>query len=57
LICCLFRQICRYPAIDAILHAIEALSVIDDYSKEICSNKELFLMAIDLVKVPEKIEV
>lgn len=47
----------RYPALDAILRAIEALSVIDDYSKEICSNKELFLMAIDLVKVPEKIEI
>lgn len=46
-----------YSALDAILRAIETLSAIDDYSKEICSKKELFLMAIDLVKVPEKIEI
>ncbi|GAB2274670.1 hypothetical protein Dimus_009441 [Dionaea muscipula] len=47
----------RYPALDSILHAVEALSTNDDFSQEISSNRELFQMAVELVKLPDKIEV
>lgn len=47
----------RFPSFDLILRAIEALSVIDGYSQEICSNKELFQLAYNLVKLPDKIEI
>lgn len=47
----------RYPVLDIILSAIESLSIIDDYSQEICSNKELFQLIFDLVKSPDKVEV
>lgn len=40
-----------------ILRAIEALSVLDDYSQEISSNKELFHLVCGLIKLPEKAEV
>ncbi|XP_062170911.1 uncharacterized protein LOC133876670 [Alnus glutinosa] len=47
----------RYPILDVVLRAIEALSAIDGYSQEICSNKELFRLACDMVKLPDKVEV
>lgn len=47
----------RYPVLDIILSAIESLSIIDDYSQEICSNKELFQLIFDLVESPDKVEV
>ncbi|GMP88698.1 hypothetical protein CsSME_00040589 [Camellia sinensis var. sinensis] len=47
----------RYCVLDIILRSIEALSVIDDYSQEVSSNKELFQLLIDLVKFRDKIEV
>ncbi|KAB8903397.1 hypothetical protein FH972_026798 [Carpinus fangiana] len=47
----------RYPILDDVLHAIEALSAIDGYSQGICSNKELFRLACDMVKLPDKVEV
>ncbi|KAL5763883.1 hypothetical protein ACOSP7_016245 [Xanthoceras sorbifolium] len=47
----------RYPAIDVIFRAIEALSVVDGYSQEICSSKQLLHLGCDLVKFPDKVEV
>ncbi|XP_057955581.1 uncharacterized protein LOC131149283 isoform X2 [Malania oleifera] len=47
----------RYAVLELILRAIEALSVIDEYSKEICSKKELFIMVYELVRFPDKVEV
>ncbi|MED6180638.1 hypothetical protein PIB30_011944 [Stylosanthes scabra] len=47
----------RYSILDLILRAIEALSVIDDHSHEICSSKELFQLVCDLIKFPDKVEV
>lgn len=47
----------RYSVLDAILHAVEALSVIDDHSQELCSNKELFQLVCELVKYPDKFEI
>ena len=47
----------RYSILDLILRTIEALSVLDDYSKEICSNKEVFFLVSDLVRLPDKVEV
>ncbi|CAN6692247.1 unnamed protein product [Malus baccata var. baccata] len=47
----------RYPILDVILRSIEALSVIDGHSQHICSNKKLFQLACDLVKLPDKAEV
>lgn len=47
----------RYSILDLILRAIEALSVMDDHSKEICSSTELFQLICDLVKFPDKAEV
>ncbi|KAL8151143.1 hypothetical protein V2J09_020951, partial [Rumex salicifolius] len=46
----------RYAALDLILRSIEALSTIDEYSQEICSNKEVLEMASGLIKLPDKIE-
>lgn len=46
----------RYPVTDLVLRTAEALSV-DDYSQELCSSKELFRLLIDLIKLPDKIEV
>ncbi|XVF69061.1 hypothetical protein PTKIN_Ptkin11bG0050800 [Pterospermum kingtungense] len=47
----------RYPVLDVILRALEALSVIDGYSQEICSNKETFQLLCDLIKFADKVEV
>lgn len=47
----------RYPILDVVLRAIEALSALDGYSQEICSNKELFRLACEMVKLPDKVEV
>ncbi|XVE79334.1 hypothetical protein DITRI_Ditri14bG0050100 [Diplodiscus trichospermus] len=47
----------RYSVLDVILHALEALCVIDGYSQEICSNKEFFQLVCDLIKFPDKVEV
>ncbi|KAF7823301.1 Protein saal1 [Senna tora] len=47
----------RYSILELILRAIEALSVIDDHSQEICSSKELFELVSGLVKFPDKFEV
>ncbi|KAK3033542.1 hypothetical protein RJ639_034003 [Escallonia herrerae] len=47
----------RYSILDLILRTLEALSVIDDYSQEIYSNKELFQLLGDLIKLPDKMEV
>ncbi|XP_049343756.1 uncharacterized protein LOC125808026 isoform X2 [Solanum verrucosum] len=46
----------RYSILDSILQTVEALSVIDDYSQEICSNKELFQLLVQLIKHPDKAE-
>ncbi|KAM7528039.1 hypothetical protein LguiB_031449 [Lonicera macranthoides] len=46
----------RYSVLDLILRTVEALSVIDGYSQELCSNKSLFQLLKDLVKLPDKIE-
>ncbi|XP_055831139.1 uncharacterized protein LOC129900240 isoform X2 [Solanum dulcamara] len=46
----------RYSILDLILRTVEALSVIDDYSQEICSNKELFKLLVRLIKHPDKAE-
>lgn len=34
---------------------IDALSVLDDYSQEICSNKEVFRLVSGLVRLPDKV--
>ncbi|XP_047168019.1 protein saal1 isoform X1 [Vigna umbellata] len=47
----------RYSILDLILRAIEALSILDDHSQEICSSTELFQLICDLVKFPDKVEV
>ncbi|KAJ8563493.1 hypothetical protein K7X08_031945 [Anisodus acutangulus] len=46
----------RYSILDLILQTVEALSVIDDYSQEICSNKEFFQLLVQLIKHPDKAE-
>lgn len=46
----------RYSILDSILQTVEALSAIDDYSQEICSNKELFQLLVQLIKHPDKAE-
>ncbi|MCD9641201.1 hypothetical protein HAX54_027270 [Datura stramonium] len=46
----------RYSILDLILQTVEALSVIDDYSQEICSNKELLQLLVQLIKHPDKAE-
>ncbi|XVF19802.1 hypothetical protein REPUB_Repub11eG0142400 [Reevesia pubescens] len=47
----------RYSVLDVILRALEALSIIDGYSQEICSNKDFFQLVCDLIKFPDKVEV
>ncbi|CAA2955623.1 saal1 isoform X1 [Olea europaea subsp. europaea] len=47
----------RYAVLDLILRTIEALSVVDGYSQQLCQNKELFQLLNELVKLPDKIEV
>ncbi|XP_009769761.1 uncharacterized protein [Nicotiana sylvestris] len=44
----------RYSFQDLILQTVEALSVMDDYSQEICSNKGLFQLLTQLIKLPDK---
>ncbi|CAN4100735.1 unnamed protein product [Withania somnifera] len=46
----------RYSILDLILQTVETLSVSDDYSQEICSNKELFHLLVQLIKHPDKAE-
>ncbi|KAJ9540435.1 hypothetical protein OSB04_026941 [Centaurea solstitialis] len=47
----------RYPVLDIILRAIEALSVIDSCSQELCSSKKLLHLLGTLIKLTDKIEV
>ncbi|KAJ8749999.1 hypothetical protein K2173_013914 [Erythroxylum novogranatense] len=47
----------RYSVFDVILRAIEALSTLEGHSQEICSNRELFNIVCELVKLPDKVEV
>ncbi|GER39713.1 ARM repeat superfamily protein [Striga asiatica] len=47
----------RYAVLDLILRAIEALSTMDEYSQEICLNKELLQLIRDLIELPDKFEV
>uniref|UniRef100_A0A2P2KG58 Uncharacterized protein MANES_04G010900 n=1 Tax=Rhizophora mucronata TaxID=61149 RepID=A0A2P2KG58_RHIMU len=47
----------RYSVLDVVLRATEALSSADGHSQEICTNKELFKLVCDLVKLPDKVEV
>ncbi|GJT99125.1 protein SAAL [Tanacetum coccineum] len=47
----------RYPVLDVILRAIEALSVIDSCSQELCSSKKLLHLLATLIKLTDKIEV
>lgn len=47
----------RYALLDLILRTIEALSVLDDYSQQICLNKELLQLLKELIELPDKTEV
>ncbi|KAL8057749.1 hypothetical protein ABFX02_04G204100 [Erythranthe guttata] len=47
----------RYTVLDLILRAIEVLSTMDNYSQEICLNKELLQLAKELIELPDKFEV
>ncbi|KAK6163439.1 hypothetical protein DH2020_000303 [Rehmannia glutinosa] len=47
----------RYTVLDMVLRAIEALSTMDEYSQEICLNKELLQLVKDLIELPDKFEV
>ncbi|KAJ4841780.1 hypothetical protein Tsubulata_010519 [Turnera subulata] len=47
----------RYPVLDSILRAVETLSTLDGVCEQICSNKELFQLVCELVKLPDKVEV
>lgn len=47
----------RYSVLDVILRAIEALSILDGHSQEICSNKKLLQLVCDQIKFPDKAEV
>ncbi|CAA7027723.1 unnamed protein product [Microthlaspi erraticum] len=47
----------RYPVLEIILRAFEALSASDNHSKEICSSKQLFKLVCDLMKLQDKAEV
>lgn len=47
----------RYPVLEIILRAIEALSASDSHSKEICSSKQLFQLVCDLMKLQDKAQV
>ncbi|CAN1171635.1 hypothetical protein LINPERHAP2_LOCUS29695 [Linum perenne] len=46
----------RLSVLDVILRAIEALSSLDVHSQEICSDKTLFQLVCDVVKIPDKAE-
>ncbi|KAJ6311006.1 hypothetical protein OIU76_015680 [Salix suchowensis] len=47
----------RYSVLDVILRAVEALSILDGHSQEICSSKKLLQLVCDLIKLPDKAEV
>ncbi|KAL6516727.1 hypothetical protein OROGR_020032 [Orobanche gracilis] len=47
----------RYTVLDSVLRAIEALSTMDDYSQEICLNKELLQLVKELIELPDKFEI
>ncbi|GFP95377.1 protein saal1 [Phtheirospermum japonicum] len=47
----------RYTVLDSVLRAIEALTTMDDYSQEICLNKELMQLVKELIELPDKFEV
>ncbi|CAH1437883.1 unnamed protein product [Lactuca virosa] len=47
----------RYPVLDIILRAIEAVTVIDSCSQELCSSKKLVHLLATLIKLGDKIEV
>lgn len=47
----------RHSILDVILRAVEALSGNEEHSRELCSNKELFQLVRDLVKLPDAFEV
>ncbi|KAL3616066.1 hypothetical protein CASFOL_040360 [Castilleja foliolosa] len=47
----------RYSVLDSVLRAIEALSTMDDYSQEICQNKELMQLVKELIELPDNFEV
>uniref|UniRef100_A0A9I9DQ55 Protein saal1 n=1 Tax=Cucumis melo TaxID=3656 RepID=A0A9I9DQ55_CUCME len=47
----------RHSILDVILRAVETLSGIEEHSHELCSNKELFQLVRDLVKLPDAFEV
>ncbi|KAL5580210.1 hypothetical protein UlMin_012652 [Ulmus minor] len=47
----------RLSILDVILRVIETLSVIDNHSPQISSNKELFQLVCKLVTLPDKAEV
>ncbi|KAI9076221.1 hypothetical protein K1719_041794 [Acacia pycnantha] len=47
----------RYSILDLLLRVIEALSVIDEHSREICSSTKLFELVSCLIKFPDKVEV
>lgn len=43
--------------LDLILRTVEALSTMDDYSQEICQNKEFLQLLKELIELPDKFEV
>ncbi|KAI3775668.1 hypothetical protein L1987_45417 [Smallanthus sonchifolius] len=47
----------RYSVLDTVLRAIEALTVTDSCSQELCSSKKLFNLLGALIKLTDKIEV
>ncbi|XP_057805146.1 uncharacterized protein LOC131020385 isoform X2 [Salvia miltiorrhiza] len=47
----------RYSVLDLILRTIEELSTMDNYSQEICENKELLQLVRELIILPDKFEV
>ncbi|KAK9078512.1 hypothetical protein SSX86_002569 [Deinandra increscens subsp. villosa] len=47
----------RYSILDTVLRAIEALTVTDSCSQELCSSKKLFNLLGTLIKLTDKIEV
>ncbi|KAL4577009.1 hypothetical protein LXL04_013110 [Taraxacum kok-saghyz] len=47
----------RYPVLDIILRAIEALTVTDSYSQELCLSKKLIHLLATLIKLGDIIEV
>lgn len=47
----------RYSVLDVILQAIEAFSVVDDFSIHMSCNEDLFHLVEELIKLPDKTEV